>query len=240
MTMPSITDALADSIASSTFRANPTPPPDGDATKVARGFEELLLGQLLQAMRATIPEGEDSGFAQDSVVGMFDQAIAESASGQLGLDRALTRQLGGGPLPASVGREAQPGHREPTPVRWSAPELDRSAAPRRPVLRTEGQADLGVRWSKPNGHSRSLYGVVGATWSDSANDETPAGRIVELRASRHGLVTFAGPKPGEGNVVEVLHDDGETTRYPHAGRLFVRPGDRVDLGETVADAEPST
>lgn len=49
-----------------------------------------------------------------------------------------------------------------------------------------------------------------------------------------GVVTWAGPKAGYGNMVEVSHGDGMTTRYAHASRVAVKVGDVVSKGELVA------
>lgn len=49
-----------------------------------------------------------------------------------------------------------------------------------------------------------------------------------------GIVTFAGVKSGYGNVVEINHGDGMTTRYAHARSLAVKVGDMVTKDQLVA------
>lgn len=49
-----------------------------------------------------------------------------------------------------------------------------------------------------------------------------------------GIVTFAGPKSGYGNLVEVSHGDGMSTRYAHASRVAVKVGDLVGKDQLVA------
>lgn len=49
-----------------------------------------------------------------------------------------------------------------------------------------------------------------------------------------GIVTFAGPKSGYGNLVEVSHGDGMSTRYAHASRVAVKVGDLVAKDQLVA------
>lgn len=49
-----------------------------------------------------------------------------------------------------------------------------------------------------------------------------------------GIVTFAGVKSGYGNVVEINHGDGMTTRYAHARSLAVKAGDMVTKDQLVA------
>jgi murein DD-endopeptidase MepM/ murein hydrolase activator NlpD len=49
-----------------------------------------------------------------------------------------------------------------------------------------------------------------------------------------GLVTWAGERYGYGNLVEVNHGDGLTTRYGHNKLLNVKIGDVVTKGQTIA------
>lgn len=49
-----------------------------------------------------------------------------------------------------------------------------------------------------------------------------------------GVVTYAGPRSGYGNVVEINHGDGLVTRYAHARSLAVRVGDVVTKDQLVA------
>lgn len=56
-----------------------------------------------------------------------------------------------------------------------------------------------------------------------------------VRATAHGTVTFAGREPGYGKTVEIDHGHGYRTRYAHASRLRVEPGERVRRGQVVAE-----
>lgn len=49
-----------------------------------------------------------------------------------------------------------------------------------------------------------------------------------------GVVTWAGPRNGYGNLVEVSHGGSYSTRYGHANQLLVKVGDVVDKGQPVA------
>ncbi|MDE1921898.1 MAG: peptidoglycan DD-metalloendopeptidase family protein [Gammaproteobacteria bacterium] len=49
-----------------------------------------------------------------------------------------------------------------------------------------------------------------------------------------GLVTWAGPRSGYGNMVEINHGNGLATRYCHNEKLLVRVGDLVHKGEEIA------
>ena len=55
-----------------------------------------------------------------------------------------------------------------------------------------------------------------------------------IHAVAEGVVTYAGPRSGYGNVVEVDHGNGYVTRYAHASRLLVHEGERVHVGSKIA------
>lgn len=48
-----------------------------------------------------------------------------------------------------------------------------------------------------------------------------------------GRVVFAGPKGGEGNMVQIAHFNGYETMYLHLSRMFVHAGERVKIGKTI-------
>lgn len=55
-----------------------------------------------------------------------------------------------------------------------------------------------------------------------------------IRAQRDGVVTFAGPRGGYGNLVVIDHGNGLETRYGHCSRIDVKAGERVAEGQTIA------
>jgi murein DD-endopeptidase MepM/ murein hydrolase activator NlpD len=59
----------------------------------------------------------------------------------------------------------------------------------------------------------------------------PIGTPVQTIGS--GKVVFAGRKGGEGNMVQIAHFNGYETMYLHLSRMFVRPGERVEIGKTI-------
>ena len=48
-----------------------------------------------------------------------------------------------------------------------------------------------------------------------------------------GVVTWAGDKTGYGNMIEINHGDGYSTRYAHASTINVRVGDMVSKDQLV-------
>jgi murein DD-endopeptidase MepM/ murein hydrolase activator NlpD len=59
----------------------------------------------------------------------------------------------------------------------------------------------------------------------------PIGTPVQAIGSGH--VLFAGRKGGEGNMVHIGHANGYETMYLHLSRMYVRAGDRVEIGKTI-------
>lgn len=53
------------------------------------------------------------------------------------------------------------------------------------------------------------------------------------RASGAGTVISAGPASGYGNMIEIDHGNGITTRYGHLSEILVRVGQHVDTGDTI-------
>jgi murein DD-endopeptidase MepM/ murein hydrolase activator NlpD len=59
----------------------------------------------------------------------------------------------------------------------------------------------------------------------------PVGTPVQTIGS--GRVVFAGRKGGEGNIVQIAHTNGYETMYLHLSRMYVRPGEHVEIGKTI-------
>ena len=55
----------------------------------------------------------------------------------------------------------------------------------------------------------------------------------EIRSSGAGKVIAAGPAGGYGNMVEIDHGLGLTTRYGHMSRILVKVGDDVTSGDAI-------
>ncbi|HKK13189.1 MAG TPA: M23 family metallopeptidase [Gammaproteobacteria bacterium] len=49
-----------------------------------------------------------------------------------------------------------------------------------------------------------------------------------------GVVTWAGPRSGYGNLVEINHGNGLTTRYGHNEKVLVKVGQKVRQGQKIA------
>lgn len=56
----------------------------------------------------------------------------------------------------------------------------------------------------------------------------------KILATNNGRVDFAGWKTAYGNVVDIKHEYGFTTRYGHLRQILVRPGQLVKKGQVIA------
>lgn len=56
-----------------------------------------------------------------------------------------------------------------------------------------------------------------------------------IYAAASGIVTAAERTPDYGNIVKIDHGAGVETRYAHASRLLVKPGQRVEKGQLIAE-----
>lgn len=63
-----------------------------------------------------------------------------------------------------------------------------------------------------------------------------AKRGSDVIAVASGLVIWAAPDSGYGNLIAIDHGDGYVTRYAHNKDLTVTVGDRVEKGDTIAHA----
>ena len=55
-----------------------------------------------------------------------------------------------------------------------------------------------------------------------------------IRAAADGIVSTSERTPDYGNIVKIDHGSGLETRYAHASKLLVKPGERVIKGQIVA------
>ncbi len=60
-----------------------------------------------------------------------------------------------------------------------------------------------------------------------------APRGTSVRTTAIGIVVFAGRKGAYGNMIEINHGFGYTTRYAHLDKIYVSVGERVGLKQTI-------
>jgi murein DD-endopeptidase MepM/ murein hydrolase activator NlpD len=90
-----------------------------------------------------------------------------------------------------------------------------------------------------DGYISSYFGVRADPFDGLAARHTgldiAAPRGSSIHTVAEGMVTFAGVRSGYGNVVEIDHGNGYMTRYAHASKLLVRPGEHVRVGDEIAE-----
>lgn len=246
----------ADALMDAAKRGEPSKP--NNAVEAAKNFESVMVTELLKTMRATIPEGED-GFAMKTTWGMFDESISNAAAGGLGLAPMIARDLGAteeevrammrtnaapvGPeaslrLHPKLGEPSAP----PVPVGIQATARYEARLPSNGQRVRSGVASPGL----PQPGLMPTRGVISSEYGwrthpisgkrrfhEGVDIAAPEG--TEIRAVQSGKVRFAGNKGGYGKVVELEHADGSITRYAHAARIHVQRGDRIEVGESIAD-----
>ncbi|MDE2149628.1 MAG: M23 family metallopeptidase [Gammaproteobacteria bacterium] len=93
-------------------------------------------------------------------------------------------------------------------------------------------------WPVTDGYISSVYGertdpFTGLnSFHPGIDFAAPLGSHVDAVAA--GIVTYAGPDAGYGNLVEVNHGNGYVTRYGHNEKILVQVGQRVHRGQPVA------
>ena len=93
----------------------------------------------------------------------------------------------------------------------------------RPILKGWLSSYFGIRTDPFNGRRAHHSGIdfAGKMGSD----------IVTVAA---GVVTYSGKRSGYGNLVQINHGNGYSTRYGHSRELLVKVGDTVKKGQVVA------
>lgn len=81
----------------------------------------------------------------------------------------------------------------------------------------------GMRQDPFHGHSAFHQGV-----------DFAAKKGTRIWPAASGMVEFAGNRDGYGLMVQIRHGDGYQTRYGHASKLLVEPGQMVDRGDVIA------
>ncbi|MEE9384460.1 MAG: peptidoglycan DD-metalloendopeptidase family protein [Nannocystaceae bacterium] len=201
-------------------------------------FESLVLSELMKVMRATVPQDKEGhSFGLEVAQSLCDQAISDAGAGALGLHPIIARELGGTSEAVHVAQARWGGSITESRVHAPSRSMPRSrygtfhsAIPGPGEMPTEGIVSSKFGWrTHPTRGRRSFH--------EGLDIAAPTG--TEVTAVQAGRVRFAGRKGSYGNLVELAHADGSLTRYAHASRLFVRAGDRVEVGETIADVGAS-
>ncbi|MBU0648663.1 M23 family metallopeptidase, partial [Patescibacteria group bacterium] len=124
-----------------------------------------------------------------------------------------------------------PGGKKPQPVKtttssYTAPVS--SIFSSNPPASSSSGARTRLLWPTP-GHVITQYYHWGHSGLDIDGDYSSP-----LYAAEAGTVEYAGWNGGYGIMVQINHGGGMVTRYGHASKLFVKKGDYVSRGQTIA------
>ena len=103
-------------------------------------------------------------------------------------------------------------------------ELKNAVSPAgKPILKGWLSSYYGMRTDPFNGRREMHKGIdfAGQLGSD-------------IVATAAGVVTWAGKRYGYGQLVEINHGNGYSTRYGHCSQILVKVGDRVEPGQKIA------
>ena len=104
------------------------------------------------------------------------------------------------------------------------------------VIPLESPESTGTYIWPANGNLSSRFGprdsTVGSSNHQGIDISGSSGN--PILAADGGEVIFSGRSNSYGNVVNILHDNGDITIYAHCSELFVREGDMVSQGQVIA------
>lgn len=101
------------------------------------------------------------------------------------------------------------------------------------VLNTGAKVNIGISLARP------ISGIItsrfGSRWSGSHTGlDIAASTGTPIKAAAGGTVSFSGSKGSYGNLVIISHGNGVQTYYAHCSKLYVKAGDKVSQGDTIA------
>ena len=185
-----------------------------DPKAVADKVQGMFMEVMLKAMEDSV-DAEDGLFggsaSSDIYRGMFREQLAGAMSTQM--KSPLETQL----------KKAFDKASEKVSAAAQASETEEQHAPTLPVPGVVSSPQ-GWRRDPINGQTRYHAGTDIAA---------PAG--TPIRAVEGGRVIESGPNGGYGNMVLIQTEDGRKMLYAHNNQNFVRRGDWVSRGDTIAE-----
>jgi murein DD-endopeptidase MepM/ murein hydrolase activator NlpD len=183
--------------------------------KAAREMESLFLFELLKVMRESTAGSADSGLGQSTYLSMFDMELARVISTRgTGLQDMIVRALSKGEAGVAAPSAT---------LQDLAPARHVSRVPLVPEAGGWISSGFGMRRDPVSGELRLHEGIDIAI--PEGTDVHPLGQ---------GTVVFSGERAGFGNVVEIDHGGGYTTRYAHTSENLVKEGDAVTRDTVIA------
>lgn len=134
----------------------------------------------------------------------------------------------GGPYIPIGGAQALSAAMQEADLAFSRIELVKAEAARLPLVRPMPGGDM-----TSNFGSRRDPFLGSLAFHAGIDFRSPTG--TDIRPTAPGVVTVAGWSGGYGNMVEVDHGNGVTTRYGHMSRIIARVGDHVTRDTVIGE-----
>ncbi len=221
-----------------THANNPEHPSDRALREAANGFEEYMFTQMLQALRKTVPKSGlwETGLASDVYHSMLDQAIARGAaqSGGIGIADMLVAQMSRADSKADGARALDAVKAYGAAQKAVSTGMVSSVQIPSGSLTDAGDREAPIKGARLGSVFGPRYSERFKAWKMHYGIDLNAPEGTPIRAAASGVVKVAGDRQGYGLAVYIDHGNGVVTRYGHASKLLVRPGERVAAGQTIA------
>lgn len=187
------------------------------------GLADMIMKQLTERAENKLKASlKDKGINVGSITG--EASFGSSAKAVATEAEVLT------------GKEAGLAIHATRPRRVNAASTEFSAAP---LERTNRVSEVLTVLNQPiQGALRSVFGPrrdpINGRMRFHKGIDLAARAGTPIGAAAEGTVVFSGRNKGYGNMVMIEHADGRRTLYAHAQRLFVKVGDQVRRGQTIA------
>jgi murein DD-endopeptidase MepM/ murein hydrolase activator NlpD len=238
-----------------------TPSPAAERAKVAelaQQFEAMLMNQMVQQMRKSLldeDESEGTGFGASTMRETFDTEFAGylARAGGVGFAGFMTRTLDDRAAAEAAAAAARTdvtslaGARTALHPLAPAQGVAHLLAPASAPAIVAGTSAIGRSTDNPDAPASVALPLDNGVssrfgWrSDPFTGHSRFHRGVDLRATygtevpaaAGGTVVFAGERGTYGNLVVMRHANGVETRYAHLSAVEVKEGDVVEAGSAV-------
>jgi murein DD-endopeptidase MepM/ murein hydrolase activator NlpD len=203
-----------------------------DRRKAAQEFSSLLFLEVLKAMRAAAPDeglDDNNSLSRDIFTSMMDSEVARVMAQR---DTTRFTRI----VEQSLDKAAEARHEAVS----SAPAISGADATSVEPRRSQSAQSTAQKLASGPGVVSSRFGLRADPFTrqvkfhDGIDIAVPAGTAVKAAAG--GRVVFSGTRPGYGNVVEIDHGDGWSSRYAHNAENLVTVGQQIEAGQTIASA----
>lgn len=207
--------------------------PSDSKKDAGKQIEALFARMMVKEMRKAMPQdGPFAGKEMSMFMDMLDETLAErmADSGNMGIAEQMNRILG-----ATDGQHLRSDTSRISPAeRIQGMSVVHTSHPRHDHHHHHHHETHPVEGTVTSRFGKRVDPITGKASLHKGLD-IAAAKGTPIEAARAGTVVFAGEKGGYGNVVYVDHGDGVQTRYAHCSALHVKTGEKITLGQHIAD-----